>query len=330
MPRRQRDAALHRSDGGLIKNEQPTNVAASVRARLLNLSRESGEEFGLLLSRFAAERFLYRLSISPHRESFLLKGAALFAVWQNVPRRPTRDVDFLGVDFSGEGDASPEHLIAVFRALCEIEAPEDGVRFDSASMVVSAIREEQHYGGQRVRFSAFLGEARVPLRMDVGFGDVVTPSPQEADYPTLLSLPAPRLFLYPPETVIAEKWQAMVELGSSNSRLKDFYDIWILSRHLEFDGALLSQAIAATFARRRTSLPITRPEALDDAFGLDRAKAMQWQAFGRKSRLQNLPLLHEVIRSIYVFLWPVTEAARNGEPFPMLWTAEKGWQPKSL
>lgn len=288
---------------------------------MLNLSRESGEEFGLLLSRFAAERFLYRLSISPYRDSFLLKGAALFTVWQTVPRRPTRDIDFLG-----SGDTSPEHLAATFRALCEIEAPEDGVRFDSYSVEISPIREEQHYGGQRVRFVAYLGEARVPLRMDIGFGDVVTPPAREAEYPTLLPLPAPCLRLYPPETVIAEKWQAMVELGSNNSRLKDFYDVWILSRHLPFDGALLSQAIEATFARRQTALPTEMPEALSDAFSLDRVKVTQWRAFARKSRLHDVPELAEVMSAIQSFLWPITESIRRGDPLLIQWKPGEGWQ----
>jgi hypothetical protein len=236
----------------------------------------------------------------------LLKGASLFTVWQNVPRRPTRDVYFLG-----SGDSSPLHLAALFRSLCEIEAPEDGVRFDSASVEVTPIREEQRYGGQRVRLLAYLAEARVPLRIDVGFGDVVTLPVCEADYPTLLGLPAPRLRLYPRETVIAEKWQAMVELGSANSRLKDFYDVWILSCYLEFDGALLSQAIAATFERRRTPLPAAIPEALEDVFSNDRAKVTQWRAFARKSWLKDVPKLHAVAAA-----------------FPMQWIFDEGWQTK--
>lgn len=304
-----------------MKTPASVNVAASVRARLLNLSRQSGEQFGLLLSRFAAERLLYRLSISPHRDEYLLKGAALFAAWQNVPRRPTRDVDFLG-----RGDASPAHLSAVFRSLCEIEALEDGVRFDRATVEIAPIRQEQHYGGQRVRLVARLGEARVPLRVDVGFGDVVTPPPRETEYPTLLALPAPRLRFYPPETVIAEKWQAMVELGQANSRLKDFYDIWTLAQHLEFDGAVLCQAIAATFERRRTALPETVPAALGSAFSLDRSKATQWHAFIRKSRLQDVPELHEVTADLLRFLWPVTQAARVGSVFEMQWSWEGGWR----
>lgn len=297
-----------------------TNVAASVRMRLFNLARESREDFGLLLSRFAIERLLYRISISPHCKMFLLKGAVLFTVWKNLPRRPTRDIDFQGI-----GDSSPDHLMEVFRSLCEIEAMEDGMRFDAASIQITSIRNEQEYGGLRVRLNAYLADARIPLWIDIGFGDAVTPPPREADYPTILSLPAPRVQLYPPETVIAEKWQAMVELGFSNSRMKDFYDLWILSRHIEFDGRLLSQAIYATFERRRTSLPLELPVAFREEFCEDSEKRAQWQGFTRKSQLQNIPELFEVVRDIRNFLWPLTEALRDDNSFVMSWIPGKGW-----
>lgn len=304
-----------------MKKEAAVNIAASVRQRLLNLSRQSGEDFGLLLSRFAAERLLYRLSISPYRAAFLLKGAALFTVWEKIPRRPTRDVDFLG-----SGDASPEHLAMVFRSLSAIEVPEDGVLFNGNSVMVKPIREEQRYGGQRVRLDAHLAEARISLQIDIGFGDVVTPPAREALYPTLLPLPTPHLYLYPPETVIAEKWQAMIELGEGNSRLKDFYDVWVLSRHLKFDGPILAQAIQATFQRRQTPLPASKPVALQEQFCLDRAKVTQWKAFARKSRLNDVPELNEVTSDLQDFLWPPTESARDGLNLSMRWTPGVGWR----
>ena len=250
-----------------MKRDELTNIPASVRHRLLNFSRANGEEFGLVLSRFAVERLLYRLSISPHREVFLLKGAALFALWPDLPRRRTRDVDFLGT-----GEATPERLIEIFRALCQIETIDDGLHFRVESVRVAPIREEQRYGGQRVRLEATLSGARIALQIDVGFGDAVTPAPCEAKYPTLLAFPAPHLKHYPLETVIAEKWQAIVDLGMGNTRLKDFYDLWLLATHREFEGALLADALRATFARRQTIWPETLPEALTEVFTRDAAK----------------------------------------------------------
>lgn len=312
-----------------MSEENPVNVAASVRQRLLNISRESGEEFGLLLSRFAIERLLYRLSVSPHRASFLLKGAALFTVWKNVPRRPTRDVDFLGLGFFGndvDSDVAAEKLAAIFRSLCEIEVPSDGLYFESGSVQVASIRDEQRYGGQRIRLESHLAQARIPLRVDVGFGDVVTPSARETEYPTLLSFPAPRLAMYPPETVIAEKYQAMVELGEGNSRMKDFYDVWILTQHQDFDGALLSRAIAATFLRRSTPIPNEMPESLREEFCRSSARVMQWRAFTRKNCLQESPEIHEIAGVLRAFLWPLTQSLQNGAPFSMRWNPKSGWQ----
>lgn len=298
----------------------PTNVAASVRARLSNISKSSGEEFGLLLSRFAIERLLYRLSRSPHQNEFLLKGASLFALWPAVPRRPTRDVDFLGF-----GEDSPLRLESIFRALCEIEALEDGLLFLSDSVRVAAIREDQRYGGQRVHLEAQLQGARISLQVDVGFGDAVTPAPQEGEFPTLLPLPAPHLKFYPLETVIAEKWQAMVELGQANSRMKDFYDLWILSRHLEFDGALVAQAMRATFERRQTLLPTTLPIALRADFFEAQSKQTQWRAFLRKNRLEDAATLAVIAADLQKFLWPINVAASHAQPFRRRWIPGSGW-----
>ena len=303
----------------------PTNTAASVRQRLLNLAQERGEDFNALLSRFAGERLLYRVGVSSYRENLLLKGAALFAVWDTVPRRPTRDVDFLGI-----GQAAPDHLAAMFRHLCAIECPEDGLQFDAQSVEVLPIRAEEFYGGHRVRLQAYLEKARIRLQVDIGFGDAVTPGPRESEYPTLLPqiLPAPRLKMYPPETVVAEKWQAMVELGLANSRMKDFYDVWLLSRHLEFEGEVLAQAVSATFERRKTSLPETLPVALRDEFCRHAARMTQWRAFARKSRLQNAPELAAIVRDITAFLWPLTQALNEQNRFDRRWTVGQGWSEK--
>ena len=218
------------------------NMAASVRQRLLNLARERRENFDYLLTRFGLERFLYRLANSPFRDRFILKGAMFFLLWGMDEHRPTRDADFLGF---GENDA--ENLVAIFQDVCRVAVEDDGLIFDPASVQAAAIREEMEYGGIRVTLPAILDRARISLQFDVGFGDAVTPLAEEVDYPTLLDLPAPHLRIYPKETVIAEKFQAMVHLGIANSRMKDFYDIWVMARSFDFDGSVLKTAIERTF-----------------------------------------------------------------------------------
>jgi len=274
----------------------PANVAASVRQRLLNRSRETGEDYNLLLTRFGNERLLYRIGASPHAERFVLKGALLFAAWTGTPHRPTRDLDLLG-----RGDPSPAAVANLIRAACE-RPPEqdDGLRFDAAAIVAHEIREAQEYGGVRVAVPATLGNARVPLRVDVGFGDVVTPPPRPLTYPTLLpNLPPPVLAAYPPETVVAEKVQAMVELGMANTRLKDFFDVWLLLRDFDLDDASLTAAIHATFARRRTPLPVESPVAFSDAFAADDVKRQQWAAFvGRSGLTTAAPSFGEVVAAL--------------------------------
>lgn len=272
------------------------NVAASVRQRLLNRSRETGEDYNLLLTRFGNERLLYRIGASPHADRFVLKGAMLFAAWTGTPHRPTRDLDLLG-----RGDPSPDAVADLIRVACE-RAPEqdDGLRFDVAGIVAHEIREAQEYGGVRVAVPATLGNARVPLRVDVGFGDVVTPPAQPLTYPTLLpNLPPPVLAAYPPETVVAEKVQAMVELGMANTRLKDFFDVWLLLRDFNLSDKALAAAIRATFARRHTPLPIATPTALSDAFARDDVKRAEWSAFVRRVGLADTaPSLDQVVTAL--------------------------------
>ena len=219
-------------------------MAASVRGRLLKLSRERREEFHGLLTRYALERLLYRLGLSGHREQFVLKGAMLFPLWKSEPHRPTRDLDLLG-----KGNPTIAHLEQVFGEVCRVSAGEDGIQFLPDTVVGVQIREDQVYEGVRIRLVARLAGATIPLQIDIGFGDVVTPAPTEVEYPTILDFPPPRLQAYPRETVIAEKLQAMVTLGIANSRMKDFYDVWVLAQSFAFEGDLLCRAIQATFAR---------------------------------------------------------------------------------
>lgn len=258
-----------------------TGNPESVRARLLNRARAEGVEFQQLLTRFALERLLYRLSISAHRDQFLLKGALLFNLWYSASHRPTRDVDFLGF-----GSDDLRRIEAVFRELCTL-AVADGIVFDPQSVRATEIRAEANYGGVRVTLMGVLAGARCPVQADIGFGDAVTPGPEESSYPTLLAdLPAPSLRIYPKYTVIAEKFHAIVELGMENSRMKDYFDLWILLRDRDIDRAIVGQAIRATFERRQTAIPSDGPIGLSEEFAANGLKRSQWTAFARRNALE--------------------------------------------
>ena len=273
------------------------NLGASVRARLLRLSKENGQSFDLVLTRFALERLLFRLSQSPHADRFVLKGAMLMMTWFDDPHRGTRDLDLLGF-----GDPSEDAMLATFRDILSQDV-EDGVVFDPDTLRVARIREELDYGGLRMRAIAAVGGARINLTIDIGFGDALEPGAEVVDYPVMLDLPAPRLRAYARETVIAEKFQAMVALGRANSRMKDFYDIWILSRSFTFDDDRLARAIEATFARRKTMIPTELPDALTPAFAADEQKHRQWRAFIEDVSVDPGPL-SSVTEDLADFLMP--------------------------
>lgn len=298
----------------------PKDVGASVRARLLRLARERGEDYQLLLTRYANERLLYRLSKSRHGKDFVLKGAALFAVWTGKPHRATRDLDLLGF-----GDPGEERVRQVLDDVLALEVADDGVRFDRDSLDVDPIREEQAYGGVRAAVTARVATAKVRLQVDVGFGDVVTPETEMVDLPPLLDFPAPRLRAYPRETVVAEKLDAMVRLGLANSRMKDFYDLALLARMFEFDGTLLVRAIRVTFERRGTPLPAALPSALTPVFAGDPAKAAQWGAFVRKSGGADLGDLPAVVAEVARFADRPLAAAGGAGPSPSRWPAGGPW-----
>ncbi|MBX4863944.1 nucleotidyl transferase AbiEii/AbiGii toxin family protein [Rhizobium leguminosarum bv. viciae] len=280
------------------------NIGASVRARLLQVSKTSGQTFDLVLTRFALERLLFRLSQSPHADRFVLKGAMLMMSWFDDPHRGTRDLDLLGF-----GDPRGEPMLATFREILA-QGAADGVEFDDDGLRVDRIREELEYGGLRLRTTASIGGARISLTIDIGFGDAVEPDAEELDYPSMLDFPMPRLRGYARETVIAEKFQAMVALGRANSRMKDFYDIWILSRSFSFDGDRLPRAIAATFARRGTMIPRDLPDALTPAFAEDAQKQRQWRAFVGDVTHDPGDLAN-VIADIAEFLMPRAAAAAS-------------------
>ena len=279
-----------------------TNVGASVRQRLLNVARERGEDFQQILVRYALERLLYRLAQSPHSNRFVLKGALLFRLWFDLVQRPTRDADFLGF-----GDAEPEHCAAVFREIASIGmTADDGLVFDAGSVRAAAVRKEAGYPGVRVSMTATLDGARIPVQCDIGFGDAVTPAPLQQAYPTLLDMPAPVLAVYPLETVVAEKLEAMVKLAGFNSRVKDYFDLWVLMRYENIDRDLLPTAIRATFVRRQTALPARLPSGLAPEFAV--ARQTMWQAFLTRSGL-SAPPLAEVLDELRAQCWPLLQAA---------------------
>jgi len=304
-----------------VSKEKPTNLAASVRQRLLNLSRQRGEDFNLILNRYAVERLLYRLSLSAEADLFILKGATLFAVWTGRAHRPTRDLDLLG-----HGDASAQRIAGLFQRLCEMEVEPDGLHFDPASIRVEEIREDQEYGGQRVKLVAMLGAARIDVQTDIGFGDVVTPAATRIEYPTLLELPAPMIRAYPRETAVAEKLHAMVALGMLNTRMKDFYDVRLLAGQFAFEGATLAKAIKATFVRRGTPIPTAAPTALTSEFSTDRDRVAYWKGFLRRSGLEAATLeLDRVVEDLRGFLIPPMFAAAAEVPFEKSWPAGGPW-----
>ena len=278
------------------------NLGASVRARLLKLSKANGQSFDLVLTRFALERLLFRLSQSPHADRFVLKGAMLMMSWFDDPHRGTRDLDLLGF-----GDPSEDAMLTTFRNILSQDV-EDGVVFDPETLRVDSIREELDYGGLRLRAIASIGGARINLTIDIGFGDALEPEAEVVDYPVMLDLPAPRLRAYARETVIAEKFQAMVALGRANSRMKDFYDVWILSRSFSFEDDRLARAIAATFVRRKTAIPSELPDALTPAFASDEQKQRQWEAFVEDVAPASAPLT-QVVSELAEFLMPHAEMA---------------------
>ena len=296
------------------------NISGSVRDRLLNKARAEKLDFNLLLTRYALERMLYRLSISKQRDQFLLKGALLFDLWFDMPHRPTHDADFLGF-----GSAEIPHIEEIFRDICRIEV-EDGIAFQPDTVKAAEIRKEANYAGVRVTLLGMLDSARCAVQIDIGFGDAVVPGPDEVHYPVILGeMPGPHLHVYPRYTVVAEKLEALTSLGMLNSRMKDYFDLWILAKHSDFDGQILSRAVAATFDRRRTAVPTGVPIGLSDEFINDAQKGKQWQGFLRKNALDPMSLATVVV-DLHDFLMPVLTAIAAGGSHDCPWRAGAGWQ----
>jgi predicted nucleotidyltransferase component of viral defense system len=279
------------------------DLAASVRARLLNVAKVQGADFNQLLVRFALERILYRLSQSEHADRFLLKGALLFTLWYDLPHRTTRDADLLGY-----GASDLESLAQTFRDIAAIVV-DDGIVFDPASVVAEEIRKEAGYGGARITINAELARARCKTQIDIGFGDAVTPGPVEATFPVLLAdLPAPTLRTYPVYTVVAEKLHAIALLGMVNSRMKDYFDLAVLLDRERLDPEILARSIAATFRRRGMAVPGAMPIGLTDPFASDKSRQTMWKAFLRKSNTEPRELA-DVVAALRTRLEPALRRA---------------------
>jgi len=297
------------------------NIAASVHQLLLNEAKKTSRTFNEVLQHYAIERFIYRLSKSHHSKRFVLKGALMFYVWCGPASRPTMDLDLLG-----KIDNNIESIIAVIKDAMEVDVEPDGILFNPETITATRITEDVEYEGVRVRLQGNLGNARVSLQIDIGFGDVIVPGPSKVKYPVLLDFPSPELYGYSMESVIAEKFEAMTKRGILNSRMKDFYDIWMLSRMFNFKGTVLADAIRMTFQNRNTVLSINQA-VFDPEFINDPTKNTQWQAFIRKSKIKEaLNSFHEVSKEIQIFIKPIIDSLIEGKAFQGTWDAPGPWQ----
>lgn len=305
-----------------MSREIPKNIVASIRQRLLNRARERSEDFNFVLTMYGNERFVYRLGESDYADIFCLKGAMLFLVWTGEYYRPTRDIDFLSY-----GSKDVASVVEMVRSACRVPCPEDGLEFLDDSVRGEEIMEAGDFRGVRVHLVAMLGAAKISMQIDVGFGDAVVPKPSRERLPTMLDLPAPIIEVYPCEVLIAEKYEAMVDLGLVNSRLKDFYDIWALATGYPFDGAKICESICATFHRRQTPLPKAVPVALTAEFYGDPDTQKRWQAFLRKGGFKRVEEnLEAMITLLCAFLLPPIQALADGTKFEMTWRPPGPWQ----
>ncbi|MCL2207057.1 MAG: nucleotidyl transferase AbiEii/AbiGii toxin family protein [Fibromonadales bacterium] len=296
---------------------QEKSIAHVIFYQLRSKAKANNEDFPLLLARYGMERLLYRLSISSHSERFILKGASMFLVWKGQSYRVTKDADFLGL-----GNPDIEQLADTFRNICSIEFPDDGMVYLPETLKAEKISEAREYEGVQIKLIGLLNEARITLQIDVGFGDIITPAPESVEYPTLLNAPPPLLKAYTQYTLIAEKFEAMVDLGLTNSRMKDFYDIWLLSKLFPFKGDVLQKALKNTFKRRGTAFQKSMPLTFTSDFYDNSQKLTQWKAFVNKAKLKvSAGNLASVITEISAFLTPVIQP---DEVFDGVWLCESG------
>ncbi len=298
------------------------NLEDSVRARLQNKAKETGRSFSEMLQYFGMERFLYRLSQSRYVDQFILKGALMFTAWQVMERRTTRDIDF-----SARFDNQVESIEKMIKDICKVPVSSDGIEFDAATVKGRKIKEDADYEGVRVKFLGFLDRARIAIQVDVGFGDVIYPKPKAIDYPVILDFPQPRLKVYPTESVISEKFEAMVKLGLLNSRMKDFYDLWLMLRQFEFDGIKLAEALKRTFSHRKTPLPVYKPLFDGEIYDEKSDRQTLWKAFLKKGDIKYAPEeLRNTATEIEEFLIKPLAAAGKGQEFKKEWKAPGFWR----
>jgi hypothetical protein len=298
-----------------------TNIPVSVHNRLMNLVRAGNLDPNRTFTLYAIERLLFRLSKSGYRDQFILKGAMLFAVWDIRIHRPTQDMDLLG-----KGDISTESIRKTFIKILETPVEPDGLMFETGSISIEDIRSEDEYVGKRLRLLARLGTARISLQIDIGLGDAVSIPFKLEIFPALLSFPPPEILTYPREPAIAEKFQAMVSLGMRNSRMKDYFDIWTLSRHFSFDGDTLQNALKATFSRRNTQVLAELPVGLTAEFSEAADKQAQWKGFLRRIDAKEEKSFQEIVKDISAFLSPVVNSIVTGKPFNFHWNPKGPWR----
>ena len=303
-------------------NSQPHNMAASVHDRLLNGSRARGEDFQFILQRYAAERFLFRLGESKYRDQYVLKGAMLFALWGGSIYRPTRDLDFTGY---GENEA--EAVVACFREICDLAVSDDGLQFNGSTLTAEPIRDNAEYNGLRVRFQTKLGSARIPMQIDIGFGNAIEPQPCEVKYPTLLNGASPRIRAYPPEAVVAEKLHALVVLGEANTRMKDLYDLYVIASQFDFDGVTSRERSERHFSEDVPSIGAGLPVGLATRFFNDEDRSAKWRSYCDRNTLPGAPRdLRQVGERLGLFLSPVWSALAGHSPTPRRWPAGGPWK----
>lgn len=305
-----------------MRNKPIKNIEESVKRRLINQAKSKGVDPNDMWIRYGMERFLYRLGESKYNNMFTLKGALLFHVWFGEGQRSTKDIDL-----RGEGDPSVEHIEKIIKDICNLKPEfEDGLTFKSETVISKKIKEGMKYEGVRVNFHIYLGKIRIPMQIDVGFGDIISKEVQLEELPTYLDMPAPKIKIYPKETVIAEKFEAMVKLDIENTRLKDFYDVWKLSKEFEFSSEQLIKAITLTFEKRETEIPKEVPTAFTEAFYQNQKKLMQWRSFLKKTRADTEKSFEEVCLRLNNFLFPLIQAINEQQSFNKKWNSESGWQ----
>jgi predicted nucleotidyltransferase component of viral defense system len=303
-------------------NKDIKNLTASIRARLQNKAKETDRSFSEILQYYGMERFLYRFSQSQYAEKFILKGALMFTVWEIPERRTTLDIDF-----SAEYDNHVDAIEKVIKNICHIPVTADGLVFDAKTVKGQKITENAEYGGVRVKFTGFLERSRIPMQIDVGFGDVIYPKFHTIDYPVILEFPVIRLKGYPVESVVSEKFEAMVKLGLLNSRMKDFYDVWIMMRQFNFNGSRLAEAIKRTFNHRKTPIPLNKPLFAEEIYDEKSDRQTLWQAFLKKENIKHAPeKLSDTAGGIEKFLIRPLKAINKNEKFDELWIAPGPWK----